>query len=234
MKLSVVVPCYNEAATVEAALERILQADTLGLALEVLVVDDGSRDGSADLVRAMAEGEPRLRLVRHEANRGKGAALRSGFAQAGGDIVLIQDADLEYDPAEYPRLLEPIVAGRADVVYGSRFKGGESTRVLYYWHSVANKGLTMLSNMLTNINLTDMECCYKVMRRDVVERLDLREQRFGVEPEITARIGRLKPRPRFYEVGVSYAGRTYEDGKKITWKDGLWAVWCIFRYNLFP
>lgn len=233
MKLSVVIPCYNEAATLETALARVLAADTRGMALEAIVVDDGSRDDSAAIAERVAATDPRLRVIRQDRNRGKGAALRRGFAEATGDVVMVQDADLEYDPTDYPRLLEPIVAGRADVVYGSRFKGGESSRVLYYWHSVGNKVLTVLSNMMTNINLTDMECCYKVMRRDVLQRITIAEDRFGFEPEITARVARIRPLPRIYEVGISYAGRTYEEGKKITWKDGMRAIYCILRYNLF-
>ena len=234
MKLSVVIPCYNESATLETALNRVLAANTLGMKLEAIVVDDGSRDDSAAIAERVAATDTRLRVIRLDRNRGKGAALRRGFAESTGDVVMVQDADLEYDPADYPRLLQPIVAGRADVVYGSRFKGGESSRVLYYWHSVGNKGLTLLSNMMTNINLTDMECCYKVMRRDVLQRIAIAEDRFGFEPEITARIARIRPMPRIYEVGISYAGRTYEEGKKITWKDGVRAIYCIIRYNLFP
>ncbi len=234
MKLSVVMPCYNEAATLETALMRVLAADTGGMALEAIVVDDGSRDDSAAIADRIAASDKRLRVVRQDRNQGKGAALRRGFAEATGDVVMVQDADLEYDPADYPRLLEPITAGRADVVYGSRFKGGNSTRVLYFWHSVGNNVLTLLSNMMTNINLTDMECCYKIMRREVLERITIAEDRFGFEPEITARIARIRPLPRIYEVGVSYAGRTYEEGKKITWKDGIRAIYCILRYNLFP
>jgi len=233
VKLSVVIPCYNEAATLEAALARVLAADTLGMTLEAIVVDDGSRDDSAAIAERIAATDPRLRVIRQDYNQGKGAALRRGFAAATGDVVMVQDADLEYDPADYPRLLEPFAAGRADVVYGSRFKGGESTRVLYYWHSVGNRVLTLLSNMMTNINLTDMECCYKAMRREVLQQVTLAEDRFGFEPEVTARIARIRPLPRIYEVGISYAGRTYEEGKKITWKDGVRAIYCILRYNLF-
>ena len=233
VKLSVVVPCYNEAATIKRSLERVLAADTGGLDLEVVVVDDGSADGSADIVAAMAAGESRLKPYRHDLNRGKGAALRTGFERASGDIVLVQDADLEYDPVEYPKLLRPILAGKADVVYGSRFMGGDEHRVLYFWHSIGNKVLTLLSNVMTNLNLTDMETCYKVFRRDVIRRIVINEDRFGFEPEITAKIARLRPHVRVYEVGIGYAGRTYQEGKKITWIDGFRAIYCILRYNLF-
>ena len=180
----------------------------------------------------LAAKDERVIVHRHQVNQGKGAALRSGLRLASGDIVLVQDGDLEYDPAEYPKLLTPIVRGGADVVCGSRFKGGESARVLYYWHSLGNKFLTLLSNMFTDLNLTDMETGYKVFRRQVIAGIVIEEDRFGFEPEITAKISHASPRPRIYEVGIGYAGRTYEEGKKITWKDGLWAVWCILRYNL--
>ncbi|MBF0094768.1 MAG: glycosyltransferase family 2 protein [Alphaproteobacteria bacterium] len=231
--LSVIVPCYNEAKTLDTLIRRVLAADTAGLELEVVIVDDASRDDSVRAAEAVAAQDPRVRLVRHSVNQGKGAALRTGFVQATGDVILIQDADLEYEPGEYPKLLGPIVDGRADVVYGSRFRGGESVRVLYFWHMVANRVLTLMSNMMTNLNLTDMETCYKVFRREVVARIAIRENRFGFEPEITAKISRLTPAPRIYEVGISYSGRTYEEGKKIGLKDGFRALWCILRYNLF-
>ena len=225
--VSVVIPCYNEAGTIEAIVDAVLASSLPDP--ELIVVDDGSTDGSAEVIaRAVA---PKVkRVITHPLNRGKGAALRSGFQAATGDIVIVQDADLEYDPRDYPRLLQPILEDRADVVYGSRFSGGESHRVLYFWHSVTNKALTLLSNMLTDLNLTDMEVCYKVFRREVLERIQIEEDRFGFEPEITAKVAKLGC--RVYEVGVRYAGRTYAEGKKIGWRDGLRAVWCILKYNL--
>ncbi|MDH5747897.1 MAG: glycosyltransferase family 2 protein [Rhodospirillales bacterium] len=231
--LSVVIPCYMEEATLEALVVRVLEADTRGLVLDIIIVDDGSPDASFTKARALAEAHGAVRAVRHEVNMGKGAALRTGFKMAEGDIVIIQDADLEYDPGEYPKLLQPILDGNADVVYGSRFRGGESTRVLYFWHSLGNRFLTLLSNMFTDLNLTDMETCYKVFRKEILDRVNVQENRFGFEPEITAKISRLRPRPRIYEVGISYTGRTYDEGKKIGWKDGVQAIYCILRYNIF-
>lgn len=232
LTLSIVIPCYNEAPTLERVVERVLAADASGLEKEVVLVDDGSRDGSADIARAIAGRTPAVRALIHETNRGKGAALRTGIEAARGDIILVQDADLEYNPADYPRLLKPILDGRADVVYGSRFRGGDEGRVLYFWHSAGNKFLTLLSNMLTDLNLTDMETGYKVFRAEVIRAIRIRENGFGVEPEITAKIAHQRKRPRIYEVGISYSGRTYEEGKKIGWRDGVRAIWCIFRYNL--
>lgn len=234
--LSVVVPVFNERATLAAVVSRVEAAcAAAGIDAELVVVDDGSTDGTRGVLEELAAGwagNPRRVVLLHERNRGKGAALRTGFARASGAIVLVQDADLEYDPAEYPRLIAPILDGRADVVYGSRFAGGETHRVLYFWHWVANRGLTLLSNMLTNLNLTDMEVCYKVFRREVLAGLVLKEDRFGFEPEITAKVAALGC--RVYEVGVSYSGRTYEEGKKITWRDGVRTLWAIVRYNLAP
>jgi glycosyltransferase involved in cell wall biosynthesis len=228
--LSIVVPVYNEERTVAALLREVLGAALpQGIEREVVVVDDASTDATAEALAAFAA-EPRVRTFRQEANRGKGAALRRGFAEARGEFVVIQDADLEYNPHEYPRLLSPVLEGRADVVYGSRFSGGDAHRVLFFWHYVGNRLLTLLSNAFTNLNLTDMETCYKLFRSDVLRRLTLREDRFGIEPEITAKVARLGV--RIYEVGISYSGRTYEDGKKIDWRDGFAALWCIVKYGL--
>lgn len=232
--LSIVVPCLNEQKTLPLILQRVIEAERASLDLELIVVDDGSDDDSYEVAQAIASEDPRIKLERHEKNQGKGAALRTGFAAATGDIVMVQDADLEYDPVDYPRLLEPILHGDADVVYGSRFRGGQPWRLVYYSHSIANRLLTALSNMLTNINFSDMECGYKVFRREVLERIELKEDRFGIEPEITAKICKLRPRVRIYEVGIRYWGRTYEEGKKIGLGDGLRALYCIVRYNLLP
>ncbi len=226
MLLSVVIPVYNEHRTLAEILRRVR---AVPVAKEIILVDDGSTDGTRDLLRSL-EGEPDLCIVYHEVNRGKGAAVKTGFLRARGHIVLVQDADLEYDPADYPRLLEPILAGKADVVYGSRFLKGEVHRVVSFWHTLVNRVLTTISNMFTNLNLTDMETCYKVLRRDVVQAIAprLRQDRFGIEPELTARVARGGY--RIYEVAVSYDGRGYRDGKKIGWRDGVKALWCIVRY----
>jgi glycosyltransferase involved in cell wall biosynthesis len=227
MKLSVIVPVYNERKTIEEVIRRVRAVDP-GMEKEIIVVDDGSTDGTRDVLESLDL--PGTRVVYHEKNRGKGAALRTGFGAAEGDIVLIQDADLEYDPREYPRILEPILDGRADVVYGSRFLGGPH-RVLYFWHYVGNRFLTTFSNMLSNLNLTDMETCYKVFRRDVLKKIELKSPRFGFEPEITVKLARL--RCRIYEVPISYSGRDYAEGKKIGWKDGLAALFHLIRFRFF-
>ncbi len=225
--LTVVIPVYNEKSTLEEIIRRV-RAVEIPLEIDIVLVDDCSTDGTRELVRKY-QGEPGFTVIQREVNEGKGAALRTGFAEASGDVVLIQDADLEYDPADYPALLQPILDGRADAVFGSRFLGGPH-RVLYYWHSVGNRFFTLLSNMLTNLNLTDMEVCYKAFRREVLAEITLTSKRFGIEPELTAKTARLGC--RIYEVPVSYAGRTYEEGKKITWKDGLAAIWHILYFNL--
>ena len=230
MKLSIVMPVFNEAATLEATVERVLAVD-LGVERELILVDDCSSDGSAPIADAIAARHAGVvRCLRHPQNRGKGAALRTGFAAASGDCVMVQDADLEYDPTEIPKLLRPVLDGVADAVFGSRFAGGECHRVLYYWHSVGNRFLTLLSNMTTNLNLTDMEVGYKLFRREVIQSIRLREDRFGFEPEVTAKVARIRG-IRIYETGISYRGRTYEEGKKIGWKDGLRAIYCILKYR---
>ena len=227
--ISVVIPVYNERKWVEEIMRRVTGANLLGCDLEMVVVDDCSTDGTSDILKQLAEKYPSLKLYRQDVNQGKGAALRRGFQEATGQIVIVQDADLEYDPGDYPTLLAPILDGRADVVYGSRFLGGPH-RVLYYWHSVGNWVLTTASNGFSNLNLTDMETCYKVFRREVLERLTIRQNRFGFEPEVTAKVARIGA--RVFEVPISYSGRTYEEGKKIGWKDGVKAVWCILRYGV--
>jgi glycosyltransferase involved in cell wall biosynthesis len=225
VRLSVVIPVFNEVRTVERLLNRVREVP---IWTEVIVVDDGSTDGTRDLLREL-EGTLVDRLVLHERNRGKGAALRTGFGHATGDVVVVQDADLEYDPREFPMLLQPILEGKADAVYGSRFLGGPH-RVLFFWHSVGNRVLTLLSNMFTDVNLTDMETCYKMIRRELLHTLPLSANRFGIEPEITARLAQAGA--RIYELPISYDGRSYAEGKKIGWRDGVSALWCIFRYNV--
>ena len=225
MILSVVIPVYNEASTITRLIERVRAVD---IPTEIIIVDDCSTDGTGDVLRSLPEAPDLVRKY-HPVNRGKGAALRTGFAAATGDVVVVQDADLEYDPSEFHKLLVPILDGRADVVYGSRFAGGECHRVLYFWHSVGNRFLTLMSNAFTNLNLTDMETCYKMFRREVIQAITVEEDRFGFEPEVTAKIA--KQRCRVYEVGISYSGRTYDEGKKIGWRDGFRAIWCIVKYS---
>jgi glycosyltransferase involved in cell wall biosynthesis len=229
MKVSVVIPCFNERNTIEQVVNAVRGAPIQNI--EIIVVDDGSTDGTIDVLK---EKVARLadQIIYQPENCGKGAALRAGFAAATGDIILVQDADLEYSPSDYPALLAPIFSGNADVVFGSRFLGGRPHRVLYFWHMVGNRFLTLLSNMFTNLNLTDVETCYKAIRAPLLKNLDLREKGFGFEPEITAKLA--KARCRIYEVGISYSGRTYEEGKKVNWKDGFRAIYAILRYNLFP
>ena len=225
--LSVVIPCFNEAATILDLLERVRSAPVASK--QIIVVDDGSTDGTRELLQGLQAAD--LTVLLHERNRGKGAALATGFAAARGEICIVQDADLEYDPAEYPLVIGPIVQGKADVVFGSRFQGAAPHRVVYFWHRVGNGVLTLLSNMLTDLNLTDMETCYKAFRTEIIQAIRIREQRFGFEPEITAKLARR--RCRIYEVGISYYGRTYDEGKKIGWRDGVRAIWCILKYNLW-
>lgn len=226
MKISIVIPVYNEINTI---LELYAAVKAVPQEKEIILVDDGSTDGTRELLKQLNDSDTTVILL--DRNKGKGAALRSGFQKATGDIVIIQDADLEYDPQQYPKLIQPILEGKADVVYGSRFVTGEYRRVLFFWHMLGNTFLTFLSNMLTNLNLSDMETCYKVFTRDILNRLTIEEDRFGFEPEITAKIAKMNV--RIYEVGISYSGRTYKEGKKIGWKDGLSAIRCILKYNLF-
>lgn len=233
--LSIVIPAYNEAATIHLILNKIKAVQLMdALQKEVIIVNDCSTDETEQAIHSYMAQNPDLpvKYLCHEVNKGKGAALHTGIAEASGDFIIIQDADLEYDPEEYNILLKPVLTGVADVVYGSRFMGGNPHRILFFWHSIGNKFLTFLSNALTNLNLTDMETCYKLFRSEIIQSLSLNEKRFGFEPEVTAKIARI-PGIRIYEVGISYYGRTYEDGKKINWKDGLRAIYCILRYNLF-
>jgi len=228
MKLSIVMPVYNERATLRYVVERVLSVAPMEV--EMICVDDGSRDGSREILDELQRQHPQIRVVLHPENKGKGAAIRTGIQQATGDYLIIQDADLEYDPTDYPALLEPLIQGKADVVYGSRFLGGAPHRVLYFWHSVGNWLLTLLSNCLTNMNMTDMETCYKAFRREIIQEIPTQEERFGFEPEITVKIA--KRHLRVYEVGISYWGRTYEEGKKIGWRDGVRALWVLLKYSI--
>ena len=232
MKLSIVIPIYNEERTISDLVYAVESANKLGLDNEILLVDDSSTDKTSEILTKIHSDNPSLIIVKHSFNQGKGAALRSAFEQASGDIILIQDADLEYDPKEYPKLLKPIIENKADVVYGSRFRSDQETRVLYFWHRVANGLLTLMSNMFTNLNLTDMETGYKVFRKEILDKIKLKENRFGIEPEITAKISRI-PNIRIYEVGISYFGRTYEEGKKIGIKDAFRALFVILKYGFF-
>jgi len=228
MRLTVVIPCYNELETIETIVAAVRQSGYPDK--EIIVVDDCSRDGTREKLQSVIE--PQVdKVIYHEVNQGKGAAIRSGIRHASGDIVIIQDADLEYDPNEYGKIVAPIVSGKADVVFGSRFMGSDAHRVVYFWHRIGNGLLTLMSNIFTNLNLTDMETCYKAFRREIIQSIDIEENRFGFEPEITAKLA--KKRCAIYEVGISYYGRTYEEGKKIGWRDGFSAIRCILKYNLF-
>lgn len=228
MKLSVVIPCFNELGSIAQVIEAVKYSPVKDC--EIIIVDDCSTDGTRELLKSKLEDQVD-QVMYHPINRGKGAALRTGFAAATGDIVIVQDADLEYDPQEYPLMIGPILRDKADVVFGSRFQGGGPHRVVYFWHMLGNKFLTTLSNMFTNINLSDMETCYKAFRREIIQSIRIRENRFGFEPEVTAKVA--KKNCRIFEVGISYYGRTYKEGKKIGWKDGFWAIYCILKYNLF-
>lgn len=234
-KLSIVIPAYNEGPTIHRILDRIGEVKLLNnIQKELIIVNDCSKDNTEEAILKYKADHPEMNIVyyKHEVNQGKGAALHTGISKATGDFTIIQDADLEYDPEEFNILIKPVLRGDADVVFGSRFLGGSSHRILFYWHSIGNKFLTMLSNMFTNLNLTDMETCYKMFKTPIIQAIKLKEKRFGFEPEVTAKIARV-PNIRIYEVGISYYGRTYAEGKKIGWRDGFRAIWCILKYNLF-
>lgn len=234
-KLSIIIPAYNEEKTIGFILDKVKDVTLIrGIEKELIIVNDCSKDGTAQAIREYSALNPELniRFLEHEVNKGKGAAIHTGIAHATGDYLLVQDADLEYDPDEYNTLLKPIVNGFADVVYGSRFMGGSPHRILFFWHSIGNWMLTMLSNMFTNLNLTDMETCYKMFRTDIIQKIILKEKRFGFEPEVTVKIAKMR-KVRIYEVGISYYGRTFDEGKKIGWRDGVRAVWCILKYGVF-
>ena len=227
MKLSIIIPCYNESSTILSLIDAVKQSPIKDR--EIIIVDDGSKDGTRDILRELRD--PEVRVFFHKANQGKGAALRTGFQEATGDICIVQDADLEYDPQEFPVVIKPILEGKADVVFGSRFQSGRAHRVVYFWHRIGNGVLTLMSNFFTDLNLSDMETCYKAFRREVIQSINIRENRFGFEPEVTAKVAKMNL--RIYEVGISYYGRTYDEGKKIGWRDGFRAIYCILKYNLW-
>ena len=227
MKLSIIIPCYNESSTILSLIDAVKQSPVKDR--EIIIVDDGSKDGTRDILGEL--NDPEVRVIFHKANQGKGAALRTGFQEATGDICIVQDADLEYDPQEFPVVIQPILEGKADVVFGSRFQSGRPHRVVYFWHRIGNGVLTLMSNFFTDLNLSDMETCYKAFRREVIQSINIRENRFGFEPEVTAKVAKMNL--RIYEVGISYYGRTYDEGKKIGWRDGFRAIYCILKYNLW-